>query len=233
MGSESSQIGGLTPLTTIDFPDHLAAVIFCQGCSWRCGYCHNPHLIPRNAETDINWQDVLSFLKQRKGFLDGVVFSGGEPLLQRQLPQMITDVIDMGFEAAIHTSGSIPARFKVVLPKLSWAGFDIKGPFSLYEKITGVNNSGSHALRSLELLLDSGIDCEIRTTADPQLLNAADILKLAAELSSLGVKHYVLQQCRPVYSNVTARTNAIDIKPDSKIAIHLEDMFETFKIRTF
>ena len=100
LGLESPQIGGLIPLTTIDFPEHLSAVIFCQGCSWRCGYCHNPHLIPRNVETDISWHDIQRFLKKRQNFLDGVVFSGGEPLLQRQLPEMVSEVVDMGFSGA-------------------------------------------------------------------------------------------------------------------------------------
>ena len=233
MGNESSLIGGLTPLTTIDFPDHLSAVIFCQGCSWKCSYCHNPHLIPRNIKTDINWQDVQLFLKKRQGFLNGVVFSGGEPLLQRQLPEMIDDARQMGFDVAMHTAGSVPARFKTVLPKLSWIGFDIKGPFSHYEKITGVAKSEKQAWQRLELLLESGIDYEVRTTADPQLLSETDILTLATELSNLGVKHYVLQQCRPVEGSLSGQSNVIDLKPDSEIATKLKDLFEIFSIRTY
>lgn len=226
-------IGGLTPLTTIDFPDHLSTVIFCQGCSWRCAYCHNSHLIPRNIKTEINWQDVQFFLKKRQGFLDGVVFSGGEPLLQRRLPEMIDDLRQMGFDVAMHTTGSVPARFRTVLPKLSWVGFDIKGPFSHYEKITGVAKSEIQALQSLELLLESGVNYEVRTTVDPLILTETDILELAAELSNLGVKHYVLQQCRPIESNVTVHFNTVDLKPDSEIATQLNDLFETFSIRTY
>lgn len=233
MGNESSLIGGLTPLTTIDFPDHLSAVIFCQGCSWKCSYCHNPHLIPRNVKTDLNWQNVQLLLKKRQNFLDGVVFSGGEPLLQRRLPEMIDDAKQLGFEVAIHTAGSVPVRFKTVLPKLSWVGFDIKGPFSHYEKITGVVNSGTQALQSLELLLESDINYEVRTTVDPRLLTEADILKLAIELSNLGVKHYALQQCRPVGLDVMVQSNDIDLKPDSEIATQLNDLFEVFSIRTY
>lgn len=233
MGNEASLIGGLTPLTTIDFPGHLAAVIFCQGCSWRCPYCHNPHLIPRNIETEINWQEVQIFLKQRRTFLDGVVFSGGEPLLQRRLPKMIDAARSMGFDVALHTAGSVPSRFKTILPKLSWVGFDIKGPFSHYKKITGVAKSKNQALESLELLLESGVDYEVRTTADPQLLTETDILKLAVELSCLGVKHYILQQCRPVAPNVTVQCNGIDLKPDSKVATQLKDLFGTFGICTY
>lgn len=230
--AESFQIGGLTPLTTIDFPDHLAAVLFCQGCSWRCSYCHNPHLIPRNIKTDITWNEVKLFLQKRIGFLDGVVFSGGEPLLQSQLVKIIEDVKQMGFKAAMHTAGSIPTRFKSVLPKLSWVGFDIKGPISHYEKITGVANSGKRAFQSLELLLESGIDYEIRTTVDPGLLSQTDIMELAEVLSHLGVKHYVLQQYRTIDLNMAAQLSTIDLKPDSEIATQLSELFETFEIRT-
>ena len=227
----SPQIGGLTPLTTIDFPEHLSAVIFCQGCSWRCGYCHNPHLISRNVETDISWHDIQLFLEQRQKFLDGVVFSGGEPLLQRQLPEMVSEVVDMGFDAALHTTGSIPSRFKTVLPELTWVGFDIKGSSAHYEEITGVANSERKALESLEHLLSSEIDYEVRTTVDPELLNEDDVLNLATNLQMRGVKHYVLQQCRSI--NTKPSIDTVDLRPDSVIATQLEKQFETFSIRTF
>ena len=80
------RVGGLVPLSTTDYPDHLSAVVFCQGCPWRCAYCHNPHLLPRRSDSEIAWPDVLAFLDRRRGLLDAVVFSGGEPTLQRALP---------------------------------------------------------------------------------------------------------------------------------------------------
>ena len=79
------RVGGLTPLSTSDWPGMLAAVVFCQGCPWRCGYCHNPGLIPARGDNEIPWEDVLAFLRRRQGLLDGVVFSGGEPTAQAGL----------------------------------------------------------------------------------------------------------------------------------------------------
>ena len=103
----SPQIGGLIPLTTIDFPEHLSAVVFCQGCSWRCSYCHNPHLIPRNVKTDISWHDIKLFLKQRQKFLEGVVFSGGEPLLQMEfLIEFFKKCKERNINTCLDTSGS-------------------------------------------------------------------------------------------------------------------------------
>src|SRR5574343_2028982 len=126
-------VGGLTPFTTIDFPGRLAAVVFCQGCPWRCGYCHNPHLhSPRDGERP--WGEVLGWLETRRGLLDGVVFSGGEPLLQRGLA--------------------------AVLPALDWVGFDVKGPFEDYRRITGAGAGGEAARDSLARLLAAGVDHE-------------------------------------------------------------------------
>lgn len=90
-------IGGLTPFTTIDFPGKLAAVIFCQGCPWRCGYCHNRHLLDAGQPGTVPWHEVIRFLEQRRGLLDAVVFSGGEPTLQTRLPDAVAAVRRMGF----------------------------------------------------------------------------------------------------------------------------------------
>jgi anaerobic ribonucleoside-triphosphate reductase activating protein len=84
--SNALRVGGLVPLTTLDFPDQLACVLFCQGCGWRCRYCHNPQLIPARGEQEKSWDDILAFLRQRVGLLDAVVFSGGEPTLLAAVP---------------------------------------------------------------------------------------------------------------------------------------------------
>lgn len=102
-------VGGLTPFTTIDFPGRLAAVIFCQGCPWRCGYCHNAHLHACGSG-ERSWPDVRGWLTSRRGLLDGVVFSGGEPLLQRGLAPALGEVRSLGFATGLHTAGIYPER---------------------------------------------------------------------------------------------------------------------------
>ena len=91
------RIGGITPLTTIDFPGRLAAVLYCQGCPWRCSYCHNPELLDATTPAEMDWPQALAFLRKRQGLLDGVVFSGGEPTLQAGLPQALEQVRALGF----------------------------------------------------------------------------------------------------------------------------------------
>lgn len=194
MPDRALAVGGLVPFTTIDFPGRLAAVVFCQGCPWRCAYCHNPHLLPRGAGTR-PWAEVLDWLATRLGLLDGVVFSGGEPLLQRGLPAALAEVRALGFATALHTAGIYPERLAAALPLLDWVGFDVKAPFAGYAPITGCDG-GPAARAALELLLASGVAHEIRCTVPPQL-DAAALDRMDAELAGLGVAHLARQTCRP------------------------------------
>lgn len=189
-------VGGLTPLSMTDYPDHLSAVVFCQGCPWRCGYCHNPHLLPARGKIEIAWSDVLSFLRGRRGLLEAMVFSGGEPLAQTGLPEAMRAVRGMGFSVGLHTGGAYPSRLAAVLPLVDWVGFDIKAPFADYSRITAVRGSGDRALASAQLLLRSGVGHEFRTTVHPHLHDRLALERLAKQLSEMGARNYVLQEFR-------------------------------------
>jgi len=188
-------VAGLTPFTTVDFPNRLAAVVFCQGCPWRCGYCHNTHLQPRLGQSQRRWPEVLEWLATRRGLLDGVVFSGGEPLLQHGLPQALADVRQLGFAVGLHTAGIYPERLAAVLPALDWVGLDIKGPFEHYHQITRAGGADA-ARASLSLVLNAGIDHELRCTVDTDLIDADALSRLARQLATLGASRLVLQACR-------------------------------------
>lgn len=190
------RVGGLTPLTTIDFPGRLAAVVFCQGCAWRCSYCQNPALLEAGAPAALRWDDVLAFLGRRQGLLDAVVFSGGEPTLQAQLPVAIEQVHALGFEVGLHTAGIHPARLARLLPRLAWVGLDIKAPFHAYDAVTGTTGGAAKARRSLGLLLAAGVPFECRTTWHPGLFPASGLEELADELAGRGVAHWSVQGCR-------------------------------------
>lgn len=164
------KIGGLTPFTTIDYPDHLAAVLFCRGCPWRCGYCHNRSLLEEDGAGDFCWDKVLGFLESRRGLLDAVVFSGGEPTMQPYLKQAVQSVREKGFLVGLHTAGAFPERLSELLPLLNWVGMDLKAPFHEYERITGVSGSGEAARQSAQLLRESGVSHHFRTTLAPLLL---------------------------------------------------------------
>jgi len=173
------KIGDVLPFTTIDYPGHLAAVVFCQGCPWRCGYCHNRELLDETAPAKFSWDVVLAFLERRRGLLDAVVFSGGEPTMQPNLRQAFLTLREMGFLVGLHTAGPYPDRLSMLLPHLDWVGMDIKAPFPDYAIITGVSGSGELAKHSSYLVRESGVAHEFRTTLHPYLLEAGrlEILK--------------------------------------------------------
>ncbi len=188
-------VGGLTPLTSIDFPGELAAVVFCQGCPWRCGYCQNGHLLGRSADAPIPWGEITRFLRRRTGLLDAVVFSGGEPLLQRRLLAAMREVRDLGFKIGLHTAGPYPQRLEEVLPLVDWVGMDLKGPPEAYQRITAVRDQGAAAWRSARLLIRSGIPHQFRTTVHPALLSPAQVRGMGRELARLGSRRLALQEC--------------------------------------
>jgi pyruvate formate lyase activating enzyme len=196
LSAQTLRIGGLTPMTTVDYPGELAAVVFCQGCPWRCHYCHNAHLLPSRGPEHPPWSEVRAFLEARVGLLDALVFSGGEPTLQAALPAAMREVKLMGLKVGLHTAGPHPERLQRVLPYLDWVGLDIKALPADYPAITGVPGSGERAWESLALLLDAGVALQVRTTVPPDWTDADDIRPLVDRLAAFGVASHSLQTCR-------------------------------------
>jgi len=203
--ADSLQIAGLTPLSTCDWPGRLVATAFLQGCPWDCTYCHNPALIDPRAPGVVPWSAVLDLLARRRGLLDGVVFSGGEPTRQAGLADAMRRVRDLGFGVGLHTAGAYPRRLAAVLPLVDWVGLDVKAPADLYSSITGVASSADPAARSLRLALAAGVPLQVRTTVDPTVLSPDDVARLQTTLVGLGVINHVLQGVR---AHGTRRTYA-------------------------
>jgi pyruvate formate lyase activating enzyme len=186
-------------MSTCDWPGRLVATVFLQGCPWSCAYCHNPDLIDPRAPGVVGWADVLAFLRRRQGLLDGVVFSGGEPTRSPWLPGALRDVRALGFAVGLHTAGAFPARLGALLAPerlVDWVGLDVKAMPEDYADVTGRPGSGERAWRSLDLVLASGVDHEVRTTIHPGSPAAARLPELAARLRAAGVRTFALQQAR-------------------------------------
>ena len=218
----SIAVGGLVPFSTVDYPDHLAAVVFCQGCPWRCSYCHNRHLQAATVPGSLAWDAVRGWLETRTGLLNAVVFSGGEPLLQRKLARAMQQVRDMGFRVALHTSGAYPQRLAGVLPLIDWIGFDVKAPFDDYARITGTRG-GPAAQRALNRVLAAGTPHEIRCTMDGTQWTEATAARMAAQLKALGVEHLVVQAFR----DATGQTHP----PAPEIIARLEERIARIELR--
>ena len=230
-GSDLLEVGGLTPLTSIDYPGELAAVIYCRGCPWRCRYCHNAHLLAAGDDGGelIGWAEVMAFLKQRWGLIDAVVFSGGEPTAQSGLGAAMTQVRGLGFKIGLHTGGPCPERLVSLLPLLDWVGLDIKALPEDYPLVTGVPGSGDKAWRSLRLLLDAGVSLEVRTTPMRGLDNRDYLQGLMQRLSAAGVTDYVLQQCQPEHVlDPTLEPHALPLQSD----LWPPSGFRAFSVRT-
>lgn len=224
------RVGGVARLSTCDWPGELVATVFCQGCGWDCPYCHNPALRPAQAEPRLSWLSVLDFLQSRRGLLDGVVFSGGEPTLQSALPGAVQAVRSLGFRIGLHSAGMAPERFAAVLPLVDWVGFDAKAPFSSYSRITGAEQSGNKAMASLRLLLDSGVAYEVRTTLHPALLCLDEMVELRDELLACGVRNYVVQFFRSAGTDAK-RLPPLAVQPQANLPRGYGDGFSHFLIR--
>jgi pyruvate formate lyase activating enzyme len=222
MSARDLAIAGFVPFSSVDWPTRLVATLFLQGCPWKCGYCQNPGLIDPLLRGAIAWDEVKATLDRRIGLLDGVVFSGGEPLRQAAIVEAIAEVNDMGFLSAVHTSGAYPARLATLLPALAWVGLDIKAPPGRYAAVTGVGASGDKAWESLDAVVASGVDYEVRLTVDPTVLRLADVEEVVRELDRRGAKPPVLQEvraqgARPEYAALLGERRLADIVPEDAL----------------
>lgn len=188
----------MQPMTTLDFPGHLSAVLFLQGCPYNCRYCHNQDLIPSQRDDVLDSAEVLDMLTERHGFLDAVVFSGGEPTLQDGLADTAAMLSDLGYDIALHTNGFSPSRLKSVLAggHIDYVAMDVKALFDDYEAITRVPRSGEGTARSVDVVIESGVPHEFRTTWHPELVDEQSLLKIAEYVADRGAEAYYVQAFR-------------------------------------
>lgn len=179
-------IGGYQPCSLCDYPGLVAAVIFTQGCNFRCPFCHNGALLPSvvSAEHLLSVDDVLNRVKQRRGQLDAVVIGGGEPTLHTDLPAFIDDIRTWGLAIKLDTNGSKPAMLKELLHAklVDYIAMDIKAPWEKYDTLTDVHSPIEAIKESMLLIAHSGLPHEFRTTMVPSLLTPDDIEAIRAQL---------------------------------------------------
>ena len=226
----SLRVGGLTRFTSIDYPGKLSAVVFVQGCPWRCGYCHNPQLQARDEAAGPSWREVMAWLPRRVGLIDAVVFSGGEPTLDPALGDAMDAVRTLGLAVGLHSAGISPRRLRELLPRLDWIGLDVKAPLDdepAHRRVTGVAGSAGAVTESVRAVLDAGVACEMRTTAHPALLDDAELRHLADGLAAQGATHFALQVARP--ANHMSAPPA-DYPAPATLA-HLRAAFPNFSLR--
>ena len=189
------KIGYVQKTSFIDFPGKISAIVFTQGCNFRCPYCHNPELVDPERFCDTLFpQDVFAYLEKRKGKLDGVVITGGEPSLQAKLIPFIQKVKSLGYLVKLDTNGSHSRVIQEALRKgiIDYIAMDIKAPFEKYSRVTGSLVNITQIRKSISLIRNSGIPYEFRTTLVRPLLGPEDVIQIGKMIK--GASLYVLQK---------------------------------------
>ena len=189
-------IGGIQKNSLIDYPGKLSCVLFLSGCNFTCPYCHNPQLVKSDsADSDcLDENAVYEFLESRKGLIDGVVISGGEPTLQKNLPFLCNEIRKMGYLVKLDTNGSRPKAIKLLINEglVDYFAMDIKSDPLSYPPVIVEPYDPSKTLASIKAIMGSGIKYEFRTTCVKQIVDEEHIEKISKTIK--GAELYVLQQ---------------------------------------
>lgn len=234
------RLAAITPFTTIDYPGKLSAVLFVQGCPWRCSYCHNAWMQPRSAPEGTvspTWSDAEQLFSRRKGLLDAVVFSGGEPCTDPALSDAMR-IAREKFHLAVglHTSGAYPRHLREVLSLVDWVGLDVKANpqnAAQYDAIAGRVGAALNFRDSFAAIRESGIPYEVRTTVHPSWLPTGDILETARYLREKGVENYALQIYRPAPGVLNGYPKVDADYPGVEVEETLSALFPQFVVRRF
>ena len=190
-------ISGLQKLTLLDYPGKLAATVFFSGCNFRCPFCHNASLVINPREGEITAEELLAFLDSRRGRLEAVCISGGEPTLRPELPSLINSIKEKGFLVKLDTNGYRPDVLKSLVSDglIDYVAMDIKNSKESYERTVAIPNFNlTPVCESVELLLSDKVDYEFRTTVVKELHTAQDMVSIGRWIS--GAKNYFLQAFR-------------------------------------
>lgn len=188
------KIHGLQKMTLLDFPGRVACTVFLGGCDFRCPFCHNFELVDGTAQPLMDEAELLAFLEKRRGLLDGVAFTGGEPCLHRDLPDLLERIRSMGFATKLDTNGCHPELLREILDRglVDYVAMDVKNSPAKYAATCGVERVDMDAIRrSIALLMGSGVDYEFRTTVVKELHEAADFEEIGRMIR--GARRYFLQ----------------------------------------
>lgn len=203
-------IKGLQKTTLIDYPGKIACTIFLGGCNFRCGYCYNYDLVVApNKIPSIDEEEIRKFLYQRKNLVDGVCITGGEPTLHENLPALIEIIKEMDYKVKLDTNGTNPKMLKELLEKklIDYVAMDIKCSLESYKKVVGVKVDKEKLKESIQIIKNSGIDYEFRTTVIPDIIDEKEIEKIGKLIK--GSKNYYLQQFAPHESTLSKKYNSM------------------------
>ncbi len=188
-------IAGLQKMTLLDFPNHVACTVFLQGCNFRCPFCQNKDLVIGNQNLEaITFDDFFKFLEKRKGFIDGVCVTGGEPLIHEDIENFLKRIKDLGLQVKLDTNGYFPKKLKDLVNKglVDYVAMDIKNSLESYSETAGLNSINVNLIKeSIDFLINGKIDYEFRTTVVKEFHKKSDFIGISSLIK--GAKRYFLQ----------------------------------------
>jgi pyruvate formate lyase activating enzyme len=195
-------IGGFQKVSLIDYPGKIGSIVFTLGCNFRCGYCHNPELVkllPKLAVTTPH--EIIKYLENRKGYIEAVTVTGGEPTLQKDLIDFLTDIKALGLLVKLDSNGSTPTILDRIIKMglVDYIAMDIKAPLYRYSDVSNSPIKGEVFQHSIKLILDSGLPHEFRTTIVKSQLSPNDLLEIGQTVQ--GADLYALQKFVPTKTN--------------------------------
>ncbi len=219
-------ISGLQKMTLLDFPGKVACTVFLSGCNYRCPFCHNSELLDGSAEPLMTQEEFLAFLQKRKGLLDGVCISGGEPTLSAGLKELMAAIKDLGFAVKLDTNGTRPTLLKELVAEglVDYVAMDIKNSPSRYAETAGLKKADLAAIEeSAAFLMSGAVDSEFRTTVVAQLHDETSILEMGQWLHRIAggsmIKKLFLQ---PFVDRDTVAFSGLSAPDSTEIARFVE-----------
>ena len=170
----------INKLSLLDFPNKVSCILFTRTCNFRCPFCHNGLTLLEDFETEVSFDEIISFLKKRQGVLDGVVISGGEPTLMPDLAEKLRIIKDLGFAVKLDTNGSNPDILQDLLEDglVDYVAMDIKNSLNKYDLTAGAKVNHDKILHSIDILKNSGVEYEFRTTLIKEFHNKEDMYEM-------------------------------------------------------
>ena len=227
------KISGMTKLTVQDYPGEVACIIFTQGCNFKCSFCHNSQLIPIKEcdKSNLSEREIFDYLETRKNILDGVVVSGGEPLIQPGIKDLIKKIKEMGFKVKLDTNGTNHNLLKELIKDelIDYVAMDIKADLNIYAKITGHIMDYTPIKKSVELITKSNIDHEFRTTIIKEF-HDLPCLENICNLIGSSAKYY-LQNFTLSDGVIDKNLNGFSQDELLNIEIKLKEKFPNVKVR--
>ena len=222
------KIGGFQKTSLLDYPKNVSAIVWTAGCNFRCPFCYNKDLVDGNVKL-ISEEEIFSFLEKRKGLIDGLVISGGEPLMQKDIIDFTTRVKKLGYLIKIDTNGTFPEKLQELIDKklVDYISMDVKAPKKKYSRLAGAKTDISKIEKSIDIIRNNAPDYEFKTTFAPNLLDKKDIVEIAKWLE--GSKRFYLQQFKGDTPLISSELNNIAPYPKEDLVKTLEEIKPFFK----